>query len=161
MVSFHHFINSQFSHKEHFKMATRCIGPKNGICRAPSSAVLRWQPATHTAPNPPANPNRQLKSWDPHILILLSPNSIFLHLPREQPREKQLHLCSHWPWIVLSLHATQQSSCWQPPSASLPALMTFINELHSFWILMKSGDSDRARTCVVSTEFVYCVFKHM
>lgn len=66
------------------------------------------------------------------------PHTPFLQLSprREQPGEKQLYL---WPRLVPTLHATQQSSCWQPPSASPPALMTFINELHSLWILMKSG----------------------
>ncbi len=143
---FHQFPFSP--HAEHFKMATRCIAPQNGVCRAPSSAVFGWHASanTHGPPILLANPYPQLISWDPRILMLLFPNS--LHLPWEQPGEEQLRLHSHWPWLIPSLHATQPSSCWQPPSASPPALMTFINELHSFWILMKSGDSDGERTCV-------------
>lgn len=57
--------------------------------------------------------------------------------------------------LVPSLHATQQSSCWQPPSASPPALMTFINELHSFWLLMKSASQTENEPALLGTAFVY------
>lgn len=67
--------------------------------------------------------------------------------------------------LVPSLHATQQSSCWQPPSASPPALMTFINELHSFWLLMKSASQTENEPMLLGTAFVYMavwfVYMHM
>lgn len=142
-------MNSHIPHTVHFKMATCCIClPKwrlpfpilCSIRMARARNTQRPQPSSKSAPSP----HKFIR--DPHILILLCSNSF--PLPWEQPGVKQLHLYSCWPWLVPSLHATQQSSCWQPPSASPPALMTFINELHSFCILMKLGESDGERTCV-------------
>lgn len=89
MVSFNYFINSQFPHKEHFKMATRCIAPKNGVGRAPSSAVLRWQPATHTAPNPSSKPLPSTqKLRPPHSRTVFFPPTLPFSISPGNNRER-------------------------------------------------------------------------
>lgn len=148
----------------HLKMATRCVAPPKWRPPPTPTHPLRRQDGTCLRRGRPPGPLEQnpraQKLRPPH-----SPTASFS--PGEQPGEQQLHLCWRWPTLIPSLHAAtqQQSSCWQPPSASAPALMTFINEPHSSWVLMKPGDSDpgkdplrRLKHCLYTSTSRFTVF---
>lgn len=109
-------------------MATRSFLPLK------MAAAFRWStPATPTS-------RSHLVSLTLRPHLKLRPPPSWLHsqtacLPGTR-RERSSCIFAG-PGSSSSLRATQQSSCWHPPSASPPVLMTFINELRALWILMK------------------------
>lgn len=127
-------------------MPSGCL-PKMASAVTPSSTGFRWHmPKTPMAPTPLANPHPQLKELT-HQHSRTAPQ-----LPaRPSGDNGERSSCISAPsgrLLVPTLHPARRSSRWQPPSASPPAFMTFINDLCSFWILMKSGNRRRQRTCV-------------
>lgn len=94
-----------------------------------------------------------------NLLICLFVFCLLLFFWDQTEREAAAtQLCTNWGSTPL-LHSTQQSSRWQPPSTSLPALMTFINEVPALWILMKLASPRRTQSvCLTPAVYMWSCF---
>lgn len=106
------------------------FAPQNGgsIQMAHACNAHIPQPPSKLDPSPPSQ-------VETSPLLATFSNCLSPRLPGT--RRERSSCISAGPGSSSSLRATQQSSCWHPPSASPPVLMTFINELRALWILMK------------------------
>lgn len=114
------------------EMVARRTSSQNGVCHSPSSRMIHVCDINEV-------PNVS-RPWHSRAASPQLPPPPL----RVDEKEAAASLL-----VLTGSHPTQQSSCWQSPSVPTPALMTFINEPHSCWMLMKFSDSEEQRTCDV------------